>query len=204
MMRNMVTALFSHERIQTTEPKAKELRGVAEKLITMSKKAAVALELGGKGADVAARRRARRTIQDREVLYKLFSELAERYATRPGGYTRIIKAGRRAGDNAAMAIIELVKTEYRPREVTGTTSSEEAATTGKPAVKNMETSATAQESAKLEEKVEGAAELADEQPVETSDAVAGEQKSEKSDEAPAKEAAQEKTAAPKNDEPKDG
>jgi large subunit ribosomal protein L17 len=97
MLRNMVTSLLDHERIQTTDAKAKELRGVAERMITL-----------GKRGGLHARRQALAVIRDRDVAAKVFGELAERYRERPGGYTRVIKAGRRAGDAAPLSIIELV------------------------------------------------------------------------------------------------
>ncbi|RMG13179.1 MAG: 50S ribosomal protein L17 [Deltaproteobacteria bacterium] len=97
MFANMATSLFLHERIQTTDAKAKEIRRVAERLITLAKK-----------GDLSARRRAYRTIRDQEVLKKLFEEIGPRYAERPGGYTRILKVGTRRGDNAPLSLIELV------------------------------------------------------------------------------------------------
>ena len=97
MLGNMATSLFLHERIQTTTPKAKELRPFAEKLITLAKR-----------GDLAARRQAARTIKDAEVLGKLFSELGPRFAERDGGYTRILHVGKRTGDNAPISLIELV------------------------------------------------------------------------------------------------
>jgi large subunit ribosomal protein L17 len=97
MFRNMVTSLIQHEKIVTTTPKAKELKRIADKVITM-----------GKRGTPHARRLANRDIRDVGALVKLFGPLAERFKTRPGGYTRIIKVGRRAGDNAEMAVIELL------------------------------------------------------------------------------------------------
>lgn len=97
MFANMSTALVKHEQIVTTLPKAKELRSIVDKLITL-----------GKRGDLHARRQALATIKDRALVEKLFSTLAERYADRPGGYTRVLKAGYRYGDSAPMAIIELV------------------------------------------------------------------------------------------------
>jgi large subunit ribosomal protein L17 len=97
MFANMATSLFEHERIRTTEAKAKEIRRVAEKLVTLAKK-----------GDVAARRLVGRTVRDPEVLKKLFEDIGPRYAERAGGYTRIVKIGPRAGDNAPMSLIELV------------------------------------------------------------------------------------------------
>jgi large subunit ribosomal protein L17 len=93
----MVTSLLDHEQIRTTDAKAKELRGIAEKMITL-----------GKRGTLHARRQALQTIRSKDVTAKLFSELADRYRERPGGYTRVVKLGQRAGDAAPMAIIELV------------------------------------------------------------------------------------------------
>ncbi len=97
MFRNMAAALIKHEQITTTLPKAKELRPVAEKLITL-----------GKRGGLHARRQAYAELRDDVVVGKLFGALAERYRTRPGGYTRVLKAGIRYGDAASMAVIELV------------------------------------------------------------------------------------------------
>ena len=98
LYRNLVTDLLNHEKVTTTEPKAKEIRSMAEKMITL-----------GKDGNLSARRQALAFIYDEKVTDKLFKELAPRYATRPGGYTRITKLGPRLGDGAAMAQIELVK-----------------------------------------------------------------------------------------------
>jgi large subunit ribosomal protein L17 len=97
LLRNLATSLFRHGRIETTTAKAKELRPVAERLITLARR-----------GDVHARRLAGRKIQDRDVLGKLFDDIAPRYAERPGGYTRILKLGTRKGDGAEMSLIELV------------------------------------------------------------------------------------------------
>ena len=97
MMRNMAASLFTHELIRTTLPKAKELREVAEPLITLSRE-----------DSVAHRRLAFARLRDRDVVTKLFNELGPRYQKRPGGYLRILKCGFRAGDNAPMAYVELV------------------------------------------------------------------------------------------------
>ena len=97
MLRNMVTSLFRHERITTTTPKAKELKRFAEKMVTLAKR-----------ATPHARRIANRDVRDVEVLNKLFGSIADRFKTRPGGYTRLVRVGRRAGDNAELAVIELV------------------------------------------------------------------------------------------------
>lgn len=97
MFMNMSVSLLTHEQIVTTLPKAKELRAVVDKLITL-----------GKRGDLHARRQAVSQLQSNETVQKLFSTLAERYKERPGGYTRVMKAGFRYGDNAPMAVIELV------------------------------------------------------------------------------------------------
>lgn len=97
MFRNMAVALIKHEQITTTLPKAKELRPVAEKLITL-----------GKRGTLHARRQAFAQLRDETIVSKLFSALSERYGSRNGGYTRVLKAGVRYGDNADMAVIELV------------------------------------------------------------------------------------------------
>jgi len=99
MLRNMATSLFRHERITTTVAKAKELRPFAERLITLAKR-----------ETLHARRQVLRHIKDREVVTKLFSTLGPRYATRPGGYSRIVRTSARRGDNTEMAIIELIDT----------------------------------------------------------------------------------------------
>lgn len=97
MMRNMVTSLLEHERIVTTTPKAKELRKLADRMITLAKR-----------GDLHARRQAMAVIRDKAVVAKLFDELKDEYMDRKGGYTRIIRTGTRTGDAASMAIIELV------------------------------------------------------------------------------------------------
>lgn len=97
MFRNMAVALLKHEQITTTLPKAKELRPVAEKLITL-----------GKRGGLHARRLAFAELRDQKIVAKLFSALADRYKSRPGGYTRVLRAGIRHGDAASMAVIELV------------------------------------------------------------------------------------------------
>jgi large subunit ribosomal protein L17 len=107
LFRNLVTALFEHERIETTVHKAKEARSLAEKLITFAKR-----------GDLHARRMAARKVNDPAVLQKLFEEIGPRYAERPGGYTRILRlSGARKGDGAEMAILELVDSTARPKSV---------------------------------------------------------------------------------------
>jgi large subunit ribosomal protein L17 len=98
MLANLATSLFEHDRITTTEAKAKRLRPLAERLITFAKR-----------GDLHARRQVMTVIRDKDVVHKLFAEIGPKFATRPGGYTRIIKTGSRKGDNAPMAVIELVE-----------------------------------------------------------------------------------------------
>ncbi len=105
MMRNIVTSLIMHERISTTEAKAKELRSLAEKLVTL-----------GKRGDLHARRQAAAVVKSKEALSKLFSDFADRFKERPGGYTRVLKTGFRIGDNASMAIIEFLPDEKKAVE----------------------------------------------------------------------------------------
>src|SRR5438874_13180587 len=100
LMGTLAAQLFTHERIRTTEAKAKALRPLAEHLITFAKR-----------GDVHARREVLKTVPDRDVVHKLFSEIGPRYAERAGGYTRILKLGQRGGDGAPMAIIELLPEE---------------------------------------------------------------------------------------------
>ena len=100
MLANLATSLFEHGRITTTETKAKRLRPYAEKLVTFAKR-----------GDLHARRQVMTVIRDKDVVHHLFAEIGPRYENRPGGYTRIVKVGPRKGDNAPMAIIELVEAE---------------------------------------------------------------------------------------------
>ncbi len=97
MFRNMVTSLFEHERIVTTREKAKELRPIAEKMITLAKR-----------GDLHARRQALSYIKSKDIVEKLFTDIQEQFVDRKGGYTRILQTGSRKGDSAPMAIIELV------------------------------------------------------------------------------------------------
>lgn len=110
MLSNMMTSLFAHERITTTQTRAKELKRTAERVITFAKQ-----------GDLHARRRVLRVIEDKQVVAKLFDELGPRYKSRNGGYTRVVKLGPRRGDGAFMSIVELVD---RPGEG-GTDSVEE-------------------------------------------------------------------------------
>ena len=118
MLRNQATALLRHEHLTTTMPRAKELRPFVERLITIAKRG-VASQGGGKsqanGHALTARRLVMQDLQDREVVSKLFDTLAPRFASRPGGYTRLLRLGFRKGDSAEVAQIELVGSEFNPR-----------------------------------------------------------------------------------------
>jgi large subunit ribosomal protein L17 len=118
LLRNLATALFERERIRTTLPKAKELRPFAEKLITLAKR---------EDGRLHARRMAARHIQDPAVVKKLFDTIGARFATRPGGYTRILRLGTRHGDGAEMAYLELVGYEYKPAGKAEKTARKDAA-----------------------------------------------------------------------------
>ena len=106
MFRNLVTSFLNHEKITTTDAKAKEIRSVAEKMITL-----------GKRGDLHSLRQAASYIREKSVVTKLFSTIAPRYKDRPGGYTRIIKLGIRQGDAAAVSLIELVEEGMKPQKV---------------------------------------------------------------------------------------
>lgn len=126
LLRNLATALFERERIRTTLMKAKEVRPFAERLITLARREDDRLH---------ARRLAARDIQDRAVVKKLFDTIGARFATRPGGYTRILRLGPRRGDGAEMAILELVGYEFTPAGKAGTKAGEKKPAEKKPAVK---------------------------------------------------------------------
>ena len=98
MFRNLVTSLIEHGRVTTTLARAKDLRAIADRMVTL-----------GKQGDLAARRRALSYVQTKDGVHKLFAEIAPGFASRPGGYTRVLKVGRRHGDSAPMAIIEFVE-----------------------------------------------------------------------------------------------
>ena len=127
MLRNMTNSLLTHEAIRTTLPKAKELRRVAEPLITLAK-----------DPTLANRRVAFDRLRDKDAVYKLFNELGPRYAKRPGGYLRILKFGFRVGDNAPMALVELMD---RPEPAAETTEEAKPAKSGKAPKAGKETPA---------------------------------------------------------------
>src|SRR5687768_10003172 len=135
ILANLATSLFEHGRITTTETKARMLRPVAEKLITKAKR-----------GDLHNRREVLKTIRDKSVVHTLFTEIAPTFAERPGGYTRITKVGPRKGDNAPMAVIELVTEAYSPKAAstkkTRAAAPAPAAAEEAPAVETTEAEAT--------------------------------------------------------------
>ncbi|RLB67327.1 MAG: 50S ribosomal protein L17 [Deltaproteobacteria bacterium] len=122
MMRNMVTSFFDCEKITTTDARAKELRKMAEKLITMARR-----------GDLHSRRLAMQVVRDKKTVAKLFETIAPRYIDRPGGYTRIIKLGLRSGDNASLSMIELVEEEFTAKPKKKKTPVKEVAKAAEPA-----------------------------------------------------------------------
>src|SRR6266516_2931460 len=112
MLRNQATALLRHEHLTTTVPRAKELRPFVERLITIAKRGVAGGE--GNGKVLTARRLVMHDLQDREVVRKLFDTLAPRFASRAGGYTRLLRLGYRKGDAAEVAQVELIGSEYNP------------------------------------------------------------------------------------------
>jgi large subunit ribosomal protein L17 len=129
LLRNQATALLLHERIETTVPKAKELRPFVERIITIAKRGVKAAD--PKGKTLSARRLVLRDVHDEDVVTKLFDSLAPRFAERPGGYTRILKLGHRRGDAAEVAQIELIGSEFDPKKAEAEKkAAEEAAQAG--------------------------------------------------------------------------
>jgi large subunit ribosomal protein L17 len=124
MLRNQAMALLRHERIETTVPKAKELRPFVERLITIAKRGVAS---GANGRTLHARRLVLAELADKDVVAKLFDTLAPRFAERPGGYTRILRIGFRRGDGAEVAQMELVGSEYNPRAAEQKEQDEEGA-----------------------------------------------------------------------------
>jgi large subunit ribosomal protein L17 len=143
MFRNLVTSFLNHEKITTTDAKAKEIRSVAEKMITL-----------GKRGDLHSLRLAASYIREKSVVTKLFSTIAPRYKDRQGGYTRIVKLGNRQGDAAPISIIELVEEEMKPKKVrvkaTLSVASPKVAATSTPVVQEPEVE-TLTESAEVSE-----------------------------------------------------
>ena len=134
MFRNMVTSLLNHEKITTTDAKAKEIRSVAEKMITL-----------GKRGDLHAMRQAAAYIREKSVVTKLFATIAPRYKERSGGYTRIIKLGTRQGDTAPLSLIELVEEGLEPKKAKQKPAKVAAAPKVKPAAPQVENVAPVEE-----------------------------------------------------------
>jgi large subunit ribosomal protein L17 len=125
LLRNQAEALLAHEKIETTVPKAKELRPFVERLITIAKRGVKAND--PKGVSLSARRLVMRDVLNETVVTKLFDELAPRFMERPGGYTRILKLGHRRGDAAEIAQIELIGSEFDPKKAEEEKKAAEAA-----------------------------------------------------------------------------
>ncbi|GAB3989139.1 50S ribosomal protein L17 [Nocardioides marmoraquaticus] len=196
MVAGLATQLFEHGRITTTEAKARVLRPVAEKLITKAKKAEL-----GTVESLHQRREVLKTIRDKSVVHALFEEIAPRFAERPGGYTRITKVGPRKGDNAPMAVIELVTEDYAP---TARATKPAAAAAPAPAAEESvteeiateETAADTAAETPAEVEAEQAAVEAEEAAEEAREAAAkAEEAAEKADEAAEKAEAEDDTKA---------
>ena len=201
MYRNMVTSLMVHGQIKTTEAKAKELRRIADKIITMGKRVPPSSldSLSGEQLKAAQARRlhfirrARRWVNNPEALERLFGEYAERYKQRPGGYTRIRKMGFRSGDQAPMALIELVG-DYDPSSAKVRAPKKEAAPAPaeveEPASKEVEEAAASEEAPAVEETStadEPAVEAAAEEEVSTEEEAPAEAEEPATEEAPSEE-----------------
>jgi len=137
LLRNLVTALFDHERIETTDAKARELKRVADRMITL-----------GKRGDLHARRQALTVIRSREITSKVFTDLAERFRNRPGGYTRVLKVRTRVGDAAPLSIIELVEGKKAEEKKPAAKSGASAKAAGKAAPKASKAAKTPKAGAK--------------------------------------------------------
>jgi len=205
MYRNMVTSLFVHGRIKTTEAKAKELRKIADRVITMGKKGPTSSLEGLEGDALKAAnarrlhyiRRARRWVNNPSALERLFGEYADRFQSRPGGYTRILKVGHRPGDNAPMALIELVG-DFDPSTAKDRTEAKAAAKAelaAAPAVAEPEVA---------EEPAEEAVEAAAEEPAEAAAEEPAEAPAEEAVEAAAEEPAEEAVEAAEEDPGEEG
>ena len=162
MLANLATALFEHGRITTTEAKAKRLRPLAERLITFAKR-----------GDLHARRRVLTVVRDKDVVHVLFDEIGPRFANRPGGYTRITKIGTRKGDNAPMAVIELVEALTVQQTAVGEAEAatkrsvkEKAAKTAAPVAEATDVDAVDAEDAGTDAETDATAEATDDAPAE--------------------------------------
>ena len=180
MLANLATALFTHGRIQTTETKAKRLRPLAERMVTFAKR-----------GDLHARRKVMTVIRDKSAVHKLFMEIAPQVDKREGGYTRIVKTGYRKGDNAPMAVIELVLEPVNPKPKTKKAKPEEEKPAAKPVVTEevVETTEEVVEATEVDT-TEAAVETVEEAPAaEVAEEPAAEAAEEAPAEAPAEEAA---------------
>jgi large subunit ribosomal protein L17 len=188
MFKNMVTSLFKHDRIRTTDVKAKELRRWAEHVITLAKR-----------GDLHARRQVMAIVQEKDVVHKLFENAGKRFGAQNGGYTRIIKIGRRPGDAAPVSLIELISAEPKPKakkKAKGAAKKKEAATTAQATAATAEEQ-TADSAPQAEEKTPAPEAEAQAQPAET----AGEADVEAQPAAePAEAAAADEAAAEENDQ----
>jgi large subunit ribosomal protein L17 len=153
ILANLATALFEHKRITTTETKAKRLRPLAERLITFAKR-----------GDLHARRRVMTVVRDKSVVHELFAEIAPQMTERQGGYTRITKIGPRKGDNAPMAVIELVLEPVSPKQAVVREATKAAAKAAPKAEKVEEVAETAAEETTVEETTEATEAPAEETP----------------------------------------
>ena len=178
MLANLATALFTHGRIQTTETKAKRLRPLAERMVTFAKR-----------GDLHARRKVMTVIRDKSAVHKLFMEIAPQVDKREGGYTRIVKTGYRKGDNAPMAVIELVLEPVNPKPKTKKAKPEAEKPAAKPVVADE-----VEETTEVPEAVEETTEAV-EAPVEETEATDAPAEEATADEAPAEEAPAEEAPA---------
>ena len=178
MLANLATALFTHGRIQTTETKAKRLRPLAERMVTFAKR-----------GDLHARRKVMTVIRDKSAVHKLFMEIAPQVDKREGGYTRIVKTGYRKGDNAPMAVIELVLEPVNPKPKTKKAKPEAEKPAAKPVVADE-----VEETTEVPEAVEETTEAV-EAPVEETEATDAPAEEATADEAPAEEAPVEEAPA---------
>jgi large subunit ribosomal protein L17 len=188
MLANLVTALFTHGRIQTTETKAKRLRPLAERMVTFAKR-----------GDLHARRKVMTIIRDKSAVHKLFMEIAPQVDKREGGYTRIVKTGYRKGDNAPMAVIELVLEPVNPKPKTKKAKPEAEKPSAKPVVVDevVETTEAPEAIEETTEAVEAPVEEteATETPAEEAPAEDGVTEEPAAEDAPAEEPAAEDTPA---------
>jgi large subunit ribosomal protein L17 len=174
MVANLATQLFEHGRITTTEAKARVLRPVAEKLITKAKR-----------GDLHNRREVLKTVRDKTVVHVLFTEIAPTFAERPGGYTRITKIGNRKGDNAPMAVIELVTEPYEPK---GTAKPAKKTTAKKAAPSAAPAEETSVEETPVDEAATDEAEVDESTDEAATDEAAVEESTDEAEEGPAEDA----------------